>query len=733
MSAAPATAPQPTAARAKHPVVAIAGNPNSGKTTLFNRLTGLRQRVGNYPGVTIERKTGDATLPGGTHVELVDIPGTYSLVARSREEGIAFDVITGRHSAPPDLVLIVLDASNLERNLYFALQILELGRPAMIVLNMIDVADSLGLAIDASVLSQALGVPVVPVSASKGTNIDTLTATLARALSSNSRPAPRTWRVDDDGERVLGELVTRLGERASLGEATWLLATVAASRDAGTRGTADDPLRAQPALQVVAGELDQKLSNGASALPAAVIEARYQTITELSARAVKQARPRTRTLTDRIDAVLLHRALGPLVLVLVLGVVFQAIFTWAEPLMDFIESSFALLGAGAAERMPEGPLRELVVNGVIAGVGSVLVFIPQIALLFLLLGLLEDSGYLARAAYMMDRLMARVGLHGRAFVPLLSGFACAIPAIMATRTIESPKDRLVTILVTPLASCSARLPVYALVISALFGGQTVLGFLEVGTLLLLAMYALSILGAVGMAALFKRTLLKSPTPPLVLELPPYKAPRLRDVLRRVGERCVVFVKDAGSIILAVTIILWALLSYPKDLPLSFDAPARRASIEATVPEGEARTAALAEVDAAETSERLQHTWGARAGRAIEPIIEPLGFDWRIGIGLIASLAAREVIVSTLGLVFALGDADADSEALRSVVARNYTPLTGLSLMIFFLFAAQCMSTLAIVRRETGSWRWPAFMFGYMTVLAYVASLITYQGGRLLGF
>ncbi len=712
---------------APRPTIAIAGNPNSGKTTLFNRLTGLRQRVGNYPGVTVEKKTGELALSPTSRADVIDLPGAYSLVARSRDEAVAFDVITGRRGAPPDLVLIVLDASNLERNLYFALQVLELGRPAVVALNMIDVADDLGLRIDAAAVERALGVPVVPISAAKNTGIDTLTAALGRALAARTTPAPRAWAVDAAGEAVLGELTARL---SSVGEATWLLATVAAARDAGTLGTPDDPLHDLPALAPVARDVSAKLGNGASTLPAAVIEARYQTITALTGAAVSRVRPATPTLTDKVDAILLHRALGPLVLVLVLAVVFQTIFTWAEPLMDLIEGTFGALGALAAAHMAEGPLRELTVNGIIAGVGSVLVFIPQIALLFLLLGLLEDSGYLARAAYMMDRLMARVGLHGRAFVPLLSGFACAIPAIMATRTIESPKDRLVTILVTPLASCSARLPVYALVISALFGGQTVLGFLHVGTLLLLSMYLLSIVSAVGLAALFKRTLLKSPTPPLVLELPPYKAPRLPDVLRRVGERCWVFVKDAGSIIMATTIVLWALLSYPKAEP----APAlveKRASIEATVPEGEARDAALAEVDGAVASAQLQQTWGARAGMAIEPIIEPLGFDWRIGIGLIASLAAREVIVATLGLVFALGDADAESEALRDVVAKNYSPLTGLSLMIFFLFAAQCMSTLAIVRRETGSWRWPAFMFGYMTALAYFASLVTYQVGRLI--
>ena len=741
------SAPAPQLAIAREPIIALAGNPNSGKSTLFNRLTGLRQRVGNYPGVTVEKKWGHATI-GDRRAVIVDLPGTYSLVSRSREEAIAFEVLAG-HTASliPDLVVLVLDGSNLERNLYLALQVLELGRPVVIALNMVDVAAQLGLRIDAVRLGQELGVPVVPIVASKGTGLEDLRRTVAETLHA-PRPAAQPWRFDEEIEHVLSDVAARLPERGAhrplspRAEAAWVLSTLAAAEDAQTLGTSDDPFRGRTELKPAIEAARQRLANGAKPLPAAMIEARYQRVADVSAAAMERVRPVEKTLTDHIDALLLHRVLGPLVFLAVMALMFQSIFTWAEPLMDAIEGACGWAGELVASVMAEGPLRELLVNGVIAGVGSVLVFLPQIAILFLFISVLEDSGYLARAAYIMDRVMARVGLHGRAFVPLLSGFACAVPAIMSARTIESTRDRLVTIMVTPLMSCSARLPVYILVISALFAGeQKVLGFLSVGALLMLSMYLLSVMMTVLVAFVLKRTVLKSPTPPLVLELPPYKLPQLGGVLRRVADRCRVFVRDAGTVILACSIVLWALLTYPKDVPLSFDPVQAHARAGQTL-EGEALETRTAEIEAQVAAEQLQQSYAGRLGKLIEPVIEPLGFDWKIGIGLIASFAAREVIVSTLGLVYGIGsDTDEESGSLREALknernpqtgAAVYTPLVGLSLMIFFLFACQCMSTLAVVRRETMSWRWPAFMFGYMTVLAYVASLAVYQGGKLLG-
>lgn len=729
------------------PVIALAGNPNSGKSTLFNALTGLRQHVGNYPGITVEKKWGTTSL-GDIKATVVDLPGAYSLVSRSREEAIAFEVLSGAsRGLSPSVVVVVLDASNLERNLYFALQVMELGRPVVLALNMIDVARDLGLEVDHRALAEGLGVPVVPIVASKGEGLDALRAAVIEALRTATPPV-RRWQLEPQAEAVLAAVAERLpaghGNRVEAnGRAAWLVATLAAARDAKTLGTHDDPLAEHRDLSPALEEAQRHLANGAVGLPTAMIEARYRFVDGIVKRAIKQARQETRTMTDRIDALLLHRLAGPLVFLLVMALLFQSIFAWAQPMMDAIEGSIGWLGAQIGALLPPGALNALLVDGVISGVGAVLVFIPQIAILFAVIAVLEDSGYLARAAYIMDRVMARVGLHGRAFVPLLSGFACAIPAIMATRTIESTKDRLVTILVTPLMSCSARLPVYTLVISALFAAnQKVLGFLSVGALLMLAMYALSVTATVLVAFVLKRTVLKSPTPPLVLELPPYRLPQLGGVARRVVERCKVFVRDAGTVILACSIVLWGLLSYPKGGPLSFDADAERAQITATL-SGERAAAATAELDARIDGERLKQSYAGRLGHLLEPVIAPLGFDWKIGIGLVASFAAREVIVSTLGLVYGIGrEADEESNTLREVLrserdpatgALIYTPLVGLSLMVFFLFACQCMSTLAVVRRETASWRWPVFLFAYMTTLAWIASFVVYQGGRLLGF
>jgi ferrous iron transport protein B len=735
-------------------VVALAGNPNSGKSTLFNRLTGLRQRVGNYPGVTVEKKLGTFELDG-TQVTVVDLPGTYSLAARSREEAISFDVLTGqglgREGGPPrapDVVVIVVDASNLERNLYLALQLLDLGHPTIVALNMVDVAEALGAMVDAAALEAALGVPVVPLVAKRGDGIDALRARLGDTLARRARPAVNLP-LPDAHEAALAELAAlvpaavAVDPRERRGVAAWVLGSVAAqgpSDDAAATVGVDGPLASRPELLPVAARASALLRGTHADLAAALIEARYAQIDGIVARAVRRAGPvRGHAASERIDAILLHRVFGPLALVLVMALLFESIFAWASPLMDGIEATFGALGAWVRGMLPAGALASLLVDGVIAGVGSVLVFVPQIAILFALIAVLEDCGYLARAAYVMDRVMARVGLHGRAFVPLLSGFACAVPAIMSARTIESPKDRLVTILVTPLMSCSARLPVYALVISALFDDRHA-GPISTGALMLLGLYATSVVAAVVVAAVLKRSLLRSPTPPLVLELPPYKLPELGAVARRVFERCRVFVTDAGTVILACSVVLWGLLSYPKDLPPRFDVAAARAAVAEVQGEAARAEAADALVKRLE-ADQLAQSYAGRMGRALEPVIAPLGFDWKIGIGLVASFAAREVIVSTLGLVHGLGrDASEEDEGLREAIrtaqrddgSPAYTPLVGLSLMVFFLFAAQCMSTLAIIRRETRSWRWPVFTFVYMTALAYFASLVVYQGGRLLG-
>jgi ferrous iron transport protein B len=704
-------------------VVALAGNPNSGKTTVFNRLTGLNQRVGNYPGITVERRAGMMRL-FDRPAQLIDLPGTYSLISRSRDEAVAFEVLTGRTSEKrPELVVIVLDASNLDRNLYLALSILELGIPAVIALNMIDLAGELGLTPDPVALAKQLGVPVVPIVAKDGTGIDALRSAIEDALKSPNKalPTPRRWKMTDAEEAAIARVRDAVHDRSNGvplstdGEAIWLLTTLAVADRMQPEHAEDDPLsRERSELTHALALAREGLAGAGHDFPARVIESRYKVATEIAEAALTRKSAATRTITDRLDAVLLHPAFGALIFVGVMALLFQSIFAWAEPMMQLIEGSVAAIQDAARAILPAGVLTDLVSDGVIGGVGNVIVFVPQIAILFAFIAILEDSGYLARAAFITDRLMARVGLHGRAFVPLLSGFACAVPAIMATRTIESKKDRLVTILVTPLMSCSARLPVYGLIISSLFSGyDDVFGVLSFGGLLMLAMYGLSVFTTIAAAFIMKRTILKSPTPPFVLELPPYRMPVWSSVLRRVYERCFVFVRDAGTIILACSIVLWALLYFPRQ------------------PEGTPQAAAVEE------------SYAGRMGHAIEPAIAPLGFDWKIGIGLVASFAARETIVSTLGLIYGVGtDADEESvplrEALRREVHRGsglpvYTPLVGLALMVFFVLACQCMSTLAVVRRETGTWRWPIFLFGYMTVLAWVGAFVVYQGGRLLGF
>lgn len=725
--------------------IALAGNPNCGKTTLFNRLTGLNQKVGNYPGVTVERRSGRARFADLT---IVDVPGTYSLISRSHDEAIAFEVVSGIAGDPPDLIVIVVDASNLDRNLYLALSILELERPALIALNMMDAAKENGLVVDPGALEEALGVPVVPVVATTGSGVDVLEARILEALDEPPQANPRAWTVSEEEE----EAIARLAETTSEATAVWLLCTIAAANKAGTRHTEDDPF---VGLEL-GGAIEQaeKLLPSED-LPAHVIEARYRVAREIAEAAINRTARASPSLTDRLDRVLLHPVAGLFAFLFVMAVLFQSIFAWAEPLMDLIEGGMGLTQSSVRGLLPQGALADLLADGVIGGVGNVLVFIPQIAILFLFLAVLEDSGYLARAAFISDRLMAKIGLHGRAFVPLLSGFACAVPAIMATRAIENRRDRLVTIMVTPLVSCSARLPVYALVIAALFASEEkVLGLLSVGGLLLLAMYLLSVGATVAAAFVLKRTVLKSPTPPLVLELPPYRRPDLRSVIRRAFDRCTVFVRDAGTVILACSIVLWAMLYFPRapasqerleeaaKVQRAFQISMEKASKERAEEVAARREAAFQNIARKIEADRLGNSFAARIGKTMEPVIEPLGYDWKIGIGLLASFAAREVLVSTLGLVYGVGEADEESASLREAIKQErdpetgrpvYTPLVGLSLMVFFLLACQCMSTLAIVRRETNSWRWPAFMFGYMTVLAYLGALLVYQGGRLLGF
>ena len=631
-------------------MVALAGNPNAGKTTLFNALTGLSQKVANYPGVTVERKTGEWRADGKS-IQLIDLPGLYSLDATSLDEHIASDVLLGKVAdvAKPDAVIAVVDATNLERNLYLVTQLFEFGVPVVVALTMIDVFEKQKHEIDIGRLSKLLKVPVVAVDASEGRGIDDLADAVASAIAS--------------------------------------------PRDSAFVAEESDSANAK-------------------------IFARYAFISEVVQKSVKHNDKAAHDRSEKIDKILTHRVFGLAILVGVLLLVFQAIFSWAEVPMHLLETGFGAVGDAARAQMPEGILADLVVDGIIAGVGGVLVFLPQILLLFLFISILEDTGYMARAAFLMDKLMSRFGLHGKAFLPLMSSFACAIPGIMATRTIENQRDRFATILIAPFMSCSARLPVYTLMIGAFFTGQTVLGFLSLGAVLMLAMYALGIVVAVIVGFILKKTLLSSTPAPFVMELPPYRMPDLRTVLQNMLTRAWLFVKRAGTVILAISIILWALAYFPRS-----------------------EAAAAEEGSPAVETVQLQNSYAGQLGHLIEPVIQPLGFDWKIGVALIASFAAREVLVSTLSIIYNVGkDETEESPTLISAIkdAKDeqgntvWTPLTALTLMVFFVLAMQCMSTLAIVRRETNSWRWPLFQFAFMTLIAYGAAFATYQGGRLLG-
>lgn len=682
--------------------VALVGNPNVGKTSLFNALTGSRHSVGNYAGITVDIRQGPvrAGLLDRPLV-LIDLPGIYSTTAVSDDERLAFAQLSGRQ--PPDAVVIVVDATNLARNLYLVLQVLELGLPCVIALNMSDMARAQGHVVDVERIAAATGVPCVATVGRTGQGGAELLAAVADVLG---RPVEARLVAPGDEHDGLREALVELERVASPARARWLLS--AAMGGAALDEVGNDERDVLDRLGHQAGELAVEQ----------LVSLRYREVDRLleaiggERDAVGPAPTMRRSV--RADRVLTHPLLGLVVFGLAMTLLFQGLFSWSDPFIGAIESLFGAISDTVASVLGPGLFTDLVTQGVIAGAGNVIVFVPQIALLFVVLGLLEDSGYLARAAFLLDRLMTALGLSGKAFVPLLSGYACAIPAIMGTRTIAGFRQRLAVILMIPYMSCSARLPVYALVIGALFeADRQLLGPFTLGGLLLVGMYLLSTVSALIVGGVFQRVVMPAPRAPLVLELPPYRLPRFRNVLGRAYDRTMDFVRDAGTVILAVTVVLWALLTFPR---VESDA----------VPAGETV---------------IEQTVGGRLGKAIEPALEPIGQDWRIGVGLIGSFAAREVLVSTLGLVYGIEAADEDDEPLRERLRnatdsatgeRRYTPLKGLALMVFFVYACQCMSTLAVVKRETGSWKWPMIMLVSMTVIAYVMALVVYQGGRLLG-
>ena len=714
------------------PQVLIAGNPNCGKSTLFNALSGGNAHVGNYPGVTVERTSARVRL-GAQDIELVDVPGMYSLTASSPEEQLAVNALT---EANTRAVICVVDATTLQRGLYLALQLIESGVSVVVALNMMDSAERLGLHIDTERLTELFGSPVVPVVATKRRGLNDLRAALAEALEPNGGAQRATVTYPAELESNVADLIPVVARWRTETPASqlrvfalWCLLSLG---EDSLRGVPDEVRRAVRDIREAA------VGQGRN-VDLEIISSRYAWLDDVLGQACSEHDPRP-SRSERIDRVLTHPVVGLLIFAVVMFGIFEALFAGAEPLISAIESLTGFMQAQAAAILPPGVFQDLVVEGIIAGVGNVIVFAPQILMLFLFIGFLEDSGYLARVAFVIDRVMKGVGLHGKAFVPLLSGFACAVPAVMATRTIERRRDRLVTMLALPLMSCSARLPVYILVVGTVFAGQS-LGWFSAGAVALFSMYTLSVLVTLVAAAVIRRTVLPGPAPTFVLEMPPYRWPSAQILWLNAWRRLRVFLVDAGTIILAMTILLWALLSFPKSAVVTEQYAAERVRIEQMAsPEAE-KAAALRSLDSREAAEQIGHSFGGRFGHAIEPVLRPIGFDWQIGIGIIGAFAAREVFISTLGVVFGIGEADEENTPLRQALrdARHadgtpvMTPLSGVSLMIFFLLACQCMSTIAVVRRESGSWKWPAFLFSYMTVLAYVASLAVYQGGQLLGF
>ncbi|UTP38925.1 ferrous iron transporter B [Phenylobacterium sp. LH3H17] len=612
--------------------VALVGNPNSGKTALFNALTGARQKVANYAGVTVERKEGVVTTPAGRSLHILDLPGTYSLRARSPDEVVTRDAVLGRleGEVPPDVVVCVADATNLRLVLRLALELKAVGRPMVLALNMYDIAQRQGLRIDLEGLSREIGAPIVTTVATRKRGIDDLIAQVDALAASGALPGENTWREPDAAEirraHAEAQRIVRTYVRPPEHPDTW---------------------------------------------------------------------------TGRVDAVLLHPFWGLAILFSLLFLMFQAVFTWATPAMDGIEAAFGWLGGLVGQVVTNDLARSLIADGVIAGVGSVLVFLPQILILFLFILLLEDFGYMARAAFLMDRIMGGAGLHGRAFIPLLSSFACAIPGIMSTRVIDSKHDRLTTILVAPLMTCSARIPVYTLIIAAFIPNTQVWGFMSLQGLVMFSLYAAGILSALAVSFVTRRLFWRGAVEPFLMELPTYKLPDPANVLRNLFLRAQIFIERAGRIILPLMILIWVLSTFPY-APAGAPGPA------------------------------IDYSFAGMIGHAIQPLLAPIGFNWQMSIALVPGMAAREVAVAALGTVYAVGDAENNTGTLASTLRGHWSMATGLSFLAWYIFAPQCAATLGVVKRETNSWRWPIIMFVYMTTLAYLAAFIVYRTAVALG-
>jgi len=682
--------------------VALVGNPNCGKTAIFNLLTGLNQKVSNYPGITVEKKEGTVYAQGDKTFNLLDLPGTYSLSAESFDEQIVSDQVLSwaKGENPPAVIVSVVDASNLSRNLYLTTQLLDLDIPTIVVLNMMDqLKDSSQIEIQK--LKKELGVSaVVPISAKMNWGLDALKSAIQKSLVNLAQTNHQSQWINQDISHQIKLLIE--------------------PHFSSSKFAAAHALRRISRNESLNGE-----NSNIEAIRNSILELGYNTNTLEATLRYKwidgilpfvQPKIRTKiqkeTRSERWDKILTHPWMGPAIFMAILYFIFQSIFTWASIPMDWIQAGIDNIAIFVLSNMSPGMLRDILVEGIIGGVGAIVIFLPQILILSFFLTVLEDTGYMARVAFMLDKSMTKMGLHGKSILPLMSAYACAIPGIMSTRTIDSWKERLVTILILPLMSCSARLPVYTLLISAFIPPITVGGYFNLQGLTLVVMYFLGTVTALILAKIFSRFIKEKSSSSFVMELPPYRVPITRSVIRQVFIRGKLFLVNAGKIIMAISILLWFLASYPK-------------------------------VDSSLTDVNpIHHSYAGKIGHAMEPVIRPLGFDWKIGIGLLTSFAAREVMVSTMATIYNVEDRGDQTVNLREAMRNDvdektgvpvYTPLIALALMVFYVFAAQCMATFAIVRQETNSWKWPLFMIAYLTILAYAGAFIVYRGGLLLGY
>ncbi len=695
--------------------VALVGNPNTGKSTVFNVLTGLNQKIGNFPGVTIDKKTGLCALPDGRQAEIIDLPGTYSLYPKSRDESIVFSVLADQAgNLRPDLVVVILDATNLKRNLLLYTQVADLKIPVIVALNMMDLAQKSGIHIDVNALAAKLGVMVMPISARKSEGMDALKKGIAYA----NKFALQQDTIDVTA--IAPQLVAAIGEEMQVDNPYYALQLAHQHETLGFLSPTDND-RIE--------ELEQEFAFHSQKAQATETIARYNFINDILYDTVtREETAEAETMSNKLDRVLTHRVFGFFIFFGILLFMFQAIFAWSAYPMELIETLFVWMQGALHQVLPAGPLVNLLADGIVAGLSGVMVFIPQIAILFAFISILEDTGYMARVTFMMDKLMRKVGLNGKSVVPLIGGFACAVPSIMSTRTIENWKDRMITIMVTPLVTCSARLPVYTLLIALVVPNRNVWWLFNMQGLALTGMYVFSLVSAIVVAYVFKFILKVKERGYFIMELPVYRMPRWNNVLLTMYERAKTFVLEAGKVIIAVSIILWVLASYgPGNRFAQIDARYSQPQyVQKMKPDDLQRRVA---------SDKLENSYAGVLGHVIEPAIRPLGFDWKIGIALITSFAAREVFVGTMATIYSV-DGNADKiESVQQKMGSAKNPDTGqpvftlavaFSLMMFYAFAMQCASTVATVYRETKNWRWPAAQFAYMTVLAYTVSLITYQ-------